>query len=75
MKKYFRETFFLVVLLLLFIDILIKAFDFNNRIGLSLYYNDISSLDMAICGLNIKEINKNNRPVNGGLEILNLYKN
>jgi glycosyltransferase involved in cell wall biosynthesis len=38
-------------------------------------YNDISSLDMAICGLNIKEINKNNRPVNGGLEILNLYKN
>jgi glycosyltransferase involved in cell wall biosynthesis len=38
-------------------------------------YNDITSLDMAICGLNIKEINKKNRPVNGGLEILNLYKN
>jgi len=39
MNKYLRETFFLVVLLLLFIDILIKAFDFNNRNGLSLYYN------------------------------------
>lgn len=37
-------------------------------------YNDTSSLDMALSSLNINEIKKENKPVNGGLEILNLYK-
>jgi glycosyltransferase involved in cell wall biosynthesis len=37
-------------------------------------YSEIQSLNEAIGSLNIKKIDTNDRPVNGGLEILNLYK-